>query len=65
MDDFLYSYPEFNNKNKIIEINEGEIVRIMNGEIEFEFWQKVYFKDNVGYIHKSFFNNQEPISNYQ
>ena len=65
MDDFLYSSPDFNNKYKVIEINEGEIVRIMNGKIEFEFWQKVYFKDNVGYVHKSFFNSQEPISNYQ
>ena len=65
MDDFIYSYPQFNNKYKVLEINEGEIVRIMNGEIEFEFWQKVYFKDNVGYVNKSFFNSQEPISNYQ
>lgn len=64
-DDFIYSYPEFNNKYKVLEISKGEIVRIMNGEIEFKFWQKVYFKDNVGYVHKSFFNSQEPISNYQ
>ena len=65
MDDFIYSYPEFNNNYKVLDINKGEIVRIMNGEIEFEFWQKVYFKGNVGYVHKSFFNSQEAISNYQ
>ena len=65
MDDFLYSYPEFGDKHKILEINKGEIVRIVKGEIEFTFWQKVYFKENVGYVHKSFFNSQEPISNYQ
>lgn len=65
MDDFLYSYPEFSDKYKVLEINKGEIVRIVKGEIEFTFWQKVYFKENVGYVHKSFFNSQEPISNYQ
>ena len=64
-DDFVYSYPEFNNKYKVLRINKGEIVRIMKGEIEFKFWQKVYFKDNVGYVHKSFFYEKQPISNYQ
>jgi hypothetical protein len=56
MDDYLYSYPDVNSKYRLIEIKEGELVRIVKGTIAFEFWVKVYFKNKVGYINKSFFN---------
>tara|TARA_B100001059_G_C17827511_1_gene582336 strand:- start:82 stop:969 length:888 start_codon:yes stop_codon:yes gene_type:complete len=56
MGDYLYSYPEIDSKYRLLEIKEGELVRIAKGSIDFKFWVKVYFKNKVGYINKAFFN---------
>ena len=58
IDDYLYLYPEINQKHRLIEIKRGELVRIAKGSIDSKFWVKVWFKNEIGYIHKAFFNTK-------